>query len=252
MSGSGKRTVVADLTVRKGADEKVPLPHIGGNVRSTSSGLRVNREIRFSFQVGRVPAPRVQHFISKSVPLRVPAFRISVQSVWRLFPHERGMLSCRRLRRIEQRGATAPHNVGRFSSALMARYHLEVTVHVVQPQNHHERLCQMGTVFGGAVARRLIQIEIQGKQRCDEIVPERPRAVPPFSRQRILVQEVQKRLVRVQARGDEVTGAQPLAGRGFHPCDPLAIQKKPPGFRLKAQFAAALGDRGRKRPRKND
>ena len=129
-----------------------------------------------------------------------------MHAIGQLLPHEGGVAAGRRLARIEQRRARAPHHRRRDGAGLVVAHDVAELVDVVEPHDHHEGLRQLGVLGARAVARRLAQIEIEREQRRQQIVLEALRAVADVARQQRVVEQVEKGLVRIERRRDEDAG----------------------------------------------
>ena len=76
----------------------------------------------------------------------------------------------RRLTGIEQRRTRAPHHGRRDRPGLVMTNDVEELVDVIETDDGHERLRQLGMFGGGRVARRLVKIEVEGEQRREQVV----------------------------------------------------------------------------------
>src|SRR6185437_12434806 len=106
--------------------------------------------------------------VARHVPIR----GIAMQAVGRFFPHEGGVQAGRRLARIEERRAGAPHDGGRYPALLVMPDHLGELVEVLETHDYHEGAVEFRMMRGGCVARRLLQNEVEREERRDEVVGE--------------------------------------------------------------------------------
>ena len=109
---------------------------------------------------------------------------------------------------------------------------------MLEPHDDHERGLQRGVVVGGAVARRLGQVEVEREQRRDEVVGETLDLAAPVAGQVRRLQEVEKRLVRVERRGDEAARHENIARLGLD-ADRAALLDQDAARRRRHQDVAA-------------
>ena len=83
------------------------------------------------------------------------------------------------LARIEQGRTRAPHHGGRHGAGLVVPDDVEKLVDVIETDDGHERVRQLGMIRGGEVARRLVEIEVEREQGRQQVVPK------PSARSRI-------------------------------------------------------------------
>ena len=155
----------------------------------------------------------------------LPASWVAPQAVRDLLPHERGVVAERRLRRIEEGGAGAPHHRRRHRARFVVAHDLGVLREVFEAEDHHERSFQVGVPLRGAIARGLLETEVQGKEGCDQVVAERGGTLAPGEGQVGLRQELEEGLLRVEARGHEMPRPKELAVRGLHSRHPAALHQ---------------------------
>ena len=120
---------------------------------------------------------------------------------------------------------------------------------VVEAENHHERALELGMRGARAIARRLGEVEVHGKQRRQQVVTEGPRALADFARQKALVDEIEKGLMRVERRGDEMLGVDQFALVGFDAHRAAAVDHDARGLRVESDLAAGFAHCGLERAR---
>ena len=119
-----------------------------GSVRSVSSGVRVNDSMHGVGKVRRVLPPEREHRAAVLVARAVPVRRVAVEAIGQLLPHEGRCAAGRRLARIEQRRARAPHHGRRDRAGLVMAHDVAELVEVVEAHDHHEGLRQFGMRVG--------------------------------------------------------------------------------------------------------
>jgi hypothetical protein len=120
---------------------------------------------------------------------------------------------------------------------------------VVEAEDHHERARKLGMLGARAVARRLGEIEVQRKQRRQQVVAEAPRALANLARQEAFVDQIEKGLMRVQRGGDEVLRADEFAVARFDADRAAALDHDARGLRVEPDLAAGFAHRGLERAR---
>src|SRR5205807_842987 len=74
----------------------------------------------------------------------------------------------------------------------------------------------MGILLSGAIARRIAQIQIQGKKRSNQIVAKVLCLFSPFRGHPAFFEQLQKSLLRIQPRGNKVSCPKYIARIGLH------------------------------------
>ena len=169
-AGAGKRPVVADLILREGADEQIGLAHV------RQASLDVQRR---PDEASRSPRPPCSAHIAATDPASrgrarslscIPTGGIAVKAIGHFLPHERRVLALRCLAGIEQGRARSPHHGRRDGARLMMPDDVEELVDVIETDDGHEGVRQLGMIRGGEVARRLVKIEVEREQRGQQVV----------------------------------------------------------------------------------
>ena len=180
----------------------------------------------------------------------VPVAGIAVQAIRQLLPHEGGVAAGRRLARIEQGRARAPHHRRRDGAGLVMAHDVAELVDMVEPHDHHERLRQFGVIGAGAVARRLAEIEMKGEQRRQQIVLKalRPvresRAAPAASSSRS-----RKVWCGLSEDATKMPGADHFTFGGFDPDRAAALDENALGLGHQPDVAARCAHRRFERAR---
>ena len=105
--------------------------------------------------------------------------------------------------------------VGWDRAVFMMTYDFTELIRMIEAHDDHEGVIQGGIGGAGRVSWRLAQIEMQCKQRCEQVVLEAFDAVADVGWHERIVEQIKKRLVRVERRNDEVLGADELARLPF-------------------------------------
>ena len=139
-----------------------------------SSGLRANQPRTASARFGAYSRPHAQHAPGHGSRARRPSWpRVPAEPIGQLLPHERGVLSGRGLGRVEERRDRRPTSPsaessrprdGARSAACCAKSS--------RPRITMKAFASCGCFVGGPIARRLVETEVQGEERRDQVVPE--------------------------------------------------------------------------------
>ena len=100
-------------------------------------------------------------------------------------------------------------------------------VETFKAQNDHERVPQLRVRIRGGVGGRFRQGQVQAEQRRDHVVAKAPRASSESGTGIRFRQQLQKRLLGIEARGHEAGRLQPLAVRQLHLTDPAMPEVQP-------------------------
>src|SRR5689334_18445800 len=108
-----------------------------------------------------MPPPELKHDFSMLATRRVPARRIAVEPIRQFLPHESRVAARRRLARIEQCRAGAPHHGWRDRPRLVMTHDVEKLIDVIESHDHHEGLRKLRTIGCSGVTRWLGEIEME-------------------------------------------------------------------------------------------
>src|SRR4030095_6409697 len=95
-----------------------------------------------------------------------------------------------------------PHNFGEL-------------LELLQAQDHHECKFELRILVSRPICRRLAQIQIQGEERSHEVVAKALRFSPPLRWNPLLVDQFQKRLLRIESRRHKVSCAKNISRLSF-------------------------------------
>ena len=122
-------------------------------------------------------------------------------------------------------------------------------IEMIEAHDHHEGLRQFGIVRARGVARRLAQIEVERKQRRQQIVLEALDAVADLARHQRLVEQIEKGLMRIERGDDEVPGPDEFAVAGLDADGAAAFDDDALRLGHHADVAAGFANRGFQRAR---
>src|SRR5207247_1332004 len=109
MTCSWEWPMIADLTMGESPYKQVALSHIGE--RALSIQRTAHEPIQNSLlQIRCVFIPQVEHRLTVTLLLAIPVGGIAVEAIGQLLPHEGGVFSRRRLRRVKVGGTASPHH----------------------------------------------------------------------------------------------------------------------------------------------
>ena len=131
----------------------------------------------------------------------------------------------------------------------MVAHDVAELVHVIEPEDHHERARELAALGARAIAWRLGQIKVERKQRRQQIVLEALRALAHVAREERRVEEIEEGLLRVERGRDQVLGADQLAVGGLDPDRAAAFDHDALGLGRKGDLAARLAHRRLERAR---
>src|SRR5262245_12542729 len=170
----------------------------------------------------------------------IPILRVAMQPVWQLLPHERSMAARRGLALVEQSRARAPHHGRRNRTALVMTHDIGELVHMVETEDDHEGTFKLRMRGAGGIVRRLAQIEIESKQRRQDVVLELRRLRANSVGHQSAREQVDEGLVRIERGRDEVARAIYAAVCGLDTDCAAAFNQYPPGFTHQGNVAAVL------------
>src|SRR4029077_19218099 len=101
-----------------------------------------------------------------------------------------------------------------------------------------ERARKLGMLGARAVARRLGEVKEERKQRREQVVAEALRMLADLARQEAFLDQIEKGLMRVQRRGDEVLRADQFAVARFHADGAAILDHDARGLRVERDLAA--------------
>ena len=121
----------------------------------------------------------------------------------------------------------------------MVRHNIQKLIRTLQPQNDHQRVLDIRMLSRCAIMRRLVQIHMQREQRRQHIVLKLLNPLLPCLGQHLAVHQIEKRLMRIQARNDKGCFDE-LAPCGLHAQHALAIYHNAPRLGLQPNLAVHI------------
>jgi hypothetical protein len=117
-------------------------------------------------------------------------------------------------------------------------------IEVVEAHDHHEGLRQLGIFRARGVTRRFAQVEVERKQRRQQVVLEGVDAVAYLARHQRRVEQVEKGLMRIERGDHELPGPNEFAVAGLDADGAASFDDDPLRFGHDANVAAGFANCG--------